>query len=173
MLRGMNDGNQVPLTTLSSFLHRLSLLALVFVPAALYFQFRAFQVAFWSAVADREAFVSNFLVSLSLWGFYMALQSLADPRCLRSAAIAQTRRAQGLIRKMGWVLAVAGIATSAFGLGLLVLVGDQLQGVAIICFGVGLVGLARAQIDRLRHVLALPVETEPVPPPPALSKVEG
>ena len=49
----MTDQTTASLARLGSFLHGLSRLALLFVPAALFFQVRAFRAAFWSAVGDR------------------------------------------------------------------------------------------------------------------------
>lgn len=143
----------------------MSYLAYIFPPAAVYFQIQAFRAIWWSPTPDRPLFVSHSLVSLSLWGFFMAFLSLSDSERMSPTEIDQTWRQRVLLRRVVWIMTFASIGTITLGLFLLLWAKDQLQGVAIICFGTGLLGMARLALDRLSHTLT--IRAEPVDAPAA------
>ncbi len=145
--------------SLNYFLHYLSYLSIVFALAAGYYQVRSFMVSRWSGHYNQQAFTNHFILSLTMWGFFMALLSLSDSERLTAKEIESIRRKRIRMRKSIGIIIVSSLATIVTGFFLLLFRQDQLQGVAIICFGTGLLGMARLLLDRLKFVETLPEES--------------
>ena len=143
---------------LSLLLHGLSHLNVLFMMAALYFQVRSFLFLREGTAAGREQFVTFMVLSFTMWGFFMSLLSLSDNDRLKPAEIRKFRDKQRFFRRLVMFMIVAFLLTVLQGLYFLLVLHNPLQGVAIVSFGMGGLGLGRQMHDRLRHALSLPEE---------------
>lgn len=144
--------------SLNSFLHYLSYLSVFFALAAGYYQVRALLAFRGSNPDHQQASLHHFILSLTMWGFFMALLSLSDSERMTAKEIEGIRRKRVRMRRNIVVIIVSSLITIVMGFFLLLSRQDQLQGVAITCFGTGLLGMARLLLGRLKYVETLPGE---------------
>ena len=145
-----------PLQAISNLLHVVSRLSLLFALIGVYYQIRAFAAIRVDSPAGEAEFLTNLVLSLTMWGFYMGLLSLSDNDRLKAKEIEKLRRSL----RSGRVMVVFLVACSllSVGLGLYFLLGrrDELVGVALVTFAVGGLGIARLIRERLKYALSLP-----------------
>ncbi len=143
---------------LNRVFHGLSHLKFAFYVGGVYYQLQAM------VFGRREEFTKDLCFALLLYGFAMALEGLRD-----NSRIVDLRRKQ-LTRRVSlfqWVITGSILLFSfavLLGLVLLVVLGDEFQGVAVASFGLGGLALMRQEYDCLNQALEFPdqpIESEP------------
>ncbi|HNR40193.1 MAG TPA: hypothetical protein PKN61_14250, partial [Acidobacteriota bacterium] len=143
---------------LNRVFHGLSYLKFAFYLGGLYYQLKAM------VFGRREEFTTDLCFALLLYGFAMALEGLRDNNQIVDLRRKQLTRRVGLFQ---WVVAGSILLFSfavLLGLVLLILLGDEFQGVAVASFGLGGLALMRQEYDCLNQALEFPdqpIDSEP------------
>lgn len=145
-----------PLQAISNLLHVVSRLSLLFALIGIYYQIRAFAAVRADSPAGEAEFLTNLVLSLTMWGFYMGLLSLSDNDRLKPKEIEKLRRSLRSGRVMAVFLVACSLLSVALGLYFLLGRRDELVGVALVTFAVGGLGVARLIRERLKYALSLP-----------------